>query len=260
MLLAFDISNTSIKVGVFRGETLVAHWRVATERHKLADDYAMLFLGLFQASDIAIKQITGVVMSCVVPPLRAVFQDFSERYLKVVPVNVNSKTNSGIKLAIDNPLEVGADRIATAVGLYRLYGGPVLGITFGTATVFDCVSKEGEYLGGAIAPGMIGALESLTRSAAQLYQVELVKPPKNIGTNTVHMLQSGLVLGYASLVDGLVKRLKKELLPHDAQSLPVIASGGLAEIIAPEASVITKIDQQILLKGLRLIYESNDRS
>jgi type III pantothenate kinase len=257
MLLAIDISNTSIKAGIFQNEKIIAHWRVATERHKLLDDYAVLFLSLLQAHKITLNEITGVVMSCVVPPLRAVFQQFAQQYLKLDPICINAKSKIGIKLAIDNPLEVGADRIGTAVALHKLYGGPAIAVTFGTATVFDCISAKGDYLGGAIAPGMIGALESLTRSAAQLYQVELIKPPKNIGTNTIHMLQSGLVLGYASMVDGLVQKLKKELSAKKDQSIKVIASGGLADIVAPETKVVNKVDQQLLLKGLRLIYEFN---
>lgn len=257
MLLAIDISNTSIKAGIFQNKKIVAHWRVATERHKLLDDYAMLFLDLMQAHGIAANKISGVVMSCVVPPLRAVFQEFAKKYLKREAVCVSAKSKIGIKLSIDNPLEVGADRIGTAVALHKLFGGPAIAVTFGTATVFDCIDAKGNYLGGAIAPGMIGALESLTRSAAQLYQVELVKPPKNIGTNTIHMLQSGLVLGYASMVDGLVARLKKELINGKNKSIKVVASGGLAEVVAPEAKVIDQVDQQLLLKGLQLIYELN---
>lgn len=257
MLLTIDISNTSIKTGVFQNEQLIAHWRVATERQKLTDDYAILFTNLLQAHGITVQQITGVIMSCVVPPLRAVFQDLIRKYLKQEPINVNSQLKLGIRLAVDNPIEVGADRIATAMALYNLYGGPAIAVTFGTATVFDCISAHGDYLGGAITPGMVGALESLTRSAAQLYQVELIKPPKTIGTNTIHMMQSGLVLGYASLVDGLTRRLQQELIGTTQQKIPIIASGGLAEVVAPETQVISKVDQQLLLKGLRLLYEMN---
>jgi len=257
MLLAIDISNTSIKVGIFADEKIIANWRVATERHKLVEDYAILFLNLLRVNNLSLNEITGVVMSCVVPPLRPVFEQFVSQYLQLTPINVDAKLKTGIRLAVDNPNEVGADRIGTAVALHRLYGGPAIAVTFGTATVFDCISAHGDYLGGAIAPGMIGSLESLTRSAAQLYQVELIKPPKAIGTNTVHMLQSGLVLGYASLVDGLVNELQKELITEKNTTVNVIASGGLAEIIAPETTVIKNIDQLLLLNGLRLIYQAN---
>ncbi len=252
MLLTLDISNTSIKAGVFSGNTLLASWRFATERQKLTDDYAMLLLGLFQAAGIPASEIDGVSMSCVVPPLRSVFDDLARKYLHLTPVIVGPGIKTGVKLAVDNPREVGADRVVNSLATYRLYGGPAIAIAFGTATVFDCVSAQGEYLGGAIAPGMVTSLESLTRSAAQLFQVELVRPPKAIGKSTVTTMQSGVVLGFAGLVEGLVKRLKSEL--GDAK---VIATGGLAEVIAPATEAIDVVDLQLTLKGLKLIYELN---
>lgn len=259
MLLALDVSNTTIKAGVFQREKLLADWRFATERNKLADEYGMLLLSLFQASGIPASELTGVSVSCVVPPLRSVFEQFARQYLHVEPVIIGPGIKTGIKLAVDNPREVGSDRVVNALAMHRLYGGPAIGIAFGTATVFDCVSAEGEYLGGAIAPGMTVALESLTRSAAQLYQIELVRPPKAIGRNTVHTMQSGMVLGYAGLVEGLVRRLKREMSASE-DNVKVIASGGLAEVIAPETDAIDAIDQQLTLKGLRLIYELNKPS
>jgi type III pantothenate kinase len=252
MLLTLDISNTSIKAGVFRGETLVAHWRFATERQKLTDDYAMLLLGLFQAAGVPASEIKGMSMSCVVPPLRSVFDDLARQYLHLTPLIVGPGIKTGVKLAVDNPREVGADRVVNSLATYRLYGGPAIAIAFGTATVFDCISAQGDYLGGAIAPGMVTALESLTRSAAQLFQVELVRPAKAIGKNTVTTMQSGVVLGFAGLVEGLVKRLKNEL-----GEAKVIATGGLAEVIAPATDVIDVVDLQLTLKGLKLIYELN---
>jgi type III pantothenate kinase len=258
MLLTFDISNTTIKAGVFQDERLLADWRFATERAKLTDEYAMLLLSLFQVSGVPITEISGVAISCVVPPLRSVFDQLARRYLHVKPIIVGTDTRIGVKLTVDNPYEVGADRIVNALATHRLYGGPAITIAFGTATVFDCVSENGEYLGGAIAPGMVTALESLTRSAAQLYQVELVRPPKAIGKNTIHTMQSGLVLGYASLVEGLVCRLKREMRDASPEkTVTVIATGGLAEVIAPETNAIDVIDQQLTLKGLRLLYELN---
>lgn len=258
MLLAIDISNTTIKTGLFSGEKLLNDWRFATERHKLADDYAMLMLNLFQNSNMSVNEITGVAISCVVPPLKSVFSYLSRKYLNVDPIMVGPNIKTGVELAIDNPLEVGSDRIVNVLATHKLYGGPAIAIAFGTATVFDCVSEKGEYLGGAIAPGMIGALESLTRSAAQLYQVEMVRPPRAIGKNTVHTMQSGLVLGYAGMVEGLVKRLKEEMLQADSEKeIKVLATGGLAEIVAPETDAIGIVDQQLTLKGLRLIYELN---
>lgn len=258
MLLALDISNTTIKAGVFQGDQLRADWRFATERHKLADEYAMLLLSLFQAGGVPAGEITGVSISCVVPPLRSVFDELARHYLRVEPIIVGPGVKTGVRLAVDNPREVGSDRVVNSLATHRLYGGPAIAIAFGTATVFDCVSAEGEYLGGAIAPGVAVALESLARSAAQLYQVELVRPPKAIGKNTVHTMQSGLVLGYAGLVEGLVRRLKREMVGSNTrEKVTVIATGGLAEVIAPETEAIDVIDQQLTLKGLRLIYELN---
>jgi type III pantothenate kinase len=256
MLLALDVSNTTIKAGVFRGEELLADWRFATERSKLADEYGMLLLSLFAAGNVPSAGVTGVSISCVVPPLKSVFDQMARRYLKVDPLLVSPDIKTGLKLRVDHPREVGADRIVNTLATQKLYGGPAIAIAFGTATVFDCVSAEGDYVGGAIAPGMVVALESLTRSAAQLYQVELVKPPCAIGKNTVHTMQSGMVLGYAGLVEGLVARLKRELAP-EPERVKVIATGGLAEVVAPETRAIDAIDPQLTLKGLRLIYELN---
>jgi type III pantothenate kinase len=256
MLLALDVSNTTIKAGVFQRDTLVADWRFATERARLADEYGMLLLSLFEASGVKAGDVTGVSISCVVPPLKAVFDQVARRYLKVEPVVVGPGIAIGLRLAVDNPKEVGADRIVNTLATHRLYGGPAIAIAFGTATVFDCISAEGDYLGGAIAPGMVVALESLTRSAAQLYQVELVRPPRAIGRSTVETMQSGLVLGFAGLVEGLVKRLKREM-DGPASGIRVIATGGLAEVVAPETPAIDVIDPQLTLKGLRLIYELN---
>ena len=258
MLLAIDISNTTIKAGLFHKDQLVDDWRFATERHKLADDYAVLMLSLFAAGKRSVSDITGVSISCVVPPLRGVFRYLSENYFHIDPIIVSPSINTGVKLSVHTPSEVGADRIVNAFATHTLYGGPAIAIAFGTATVFDCVSAKGEYLGGAIAPGMVGALESMTRRAAQLYQVELVPPPDVIGKNTVETMQSGLVLGYAGLVEGLVARLKGAMLRDDpSDTFTVIATGGLAEVVKPETDAIDVVDQHLTLKGLRLLYELN---
>jgi type III pantothenate kinase len=258
MLLTIDISNSTIKAGVFENEELVANWQFATERHKIADDYAMLLLNLFKTGNISLSDISGVSFSCVVPPLRAVFSQIARQYINVEPLIVSPDIKTGVKFNIDNPLELGGDRIVNAVATHRFYGGPAISIAFGTATVFDCISAEGEYLGGAIAPGMIGALESLARSAAQLYQVEIVRPSKAIGKNTIHMMQSGLVLGYAALVEGTVSRLKREMVNPDSKTeFTVIATGGLAEVVATDTKAIQVVDQYLMLKGLRLLYEMN---
>lgn len=258
MLLAIDVSNSTIKAGVFNDDALIASWQFATERHKVVDDYAMLFLNLFRSSDIDPKALTGVSISCVVPRLRSVFSQFSIKYLKIDPFIVGLDINMGIKLAHDYPSEVGGDRITNAYATHVLYGGPAIAIAFGTATVFDCLSDDGVYLGGAIAPGMIGALDSLTARAAQLFKVELIRPPSAIGKNSMHAIQSGMVFGFAGLVQRMVERLKTEMAADSAiDSIKVIATGGLAEVIAPETDVIDVVDQQLTLKGLRLIYDLN---
>jgi type III pantothenate kinase len=256
MLLAIDVSNTTIKAGVFRGEELVSDWRFATERNRLADEYGMLLLDLFRASGIEASAVSGVAISCVVPPLKAVFEQLARRYLGVEPLLLGPDTRTGLSLQVDNPREVGSDRVVNALAAHRLYGGPLIVIAFGTATVFDCLSASGEYLGGAIAPGMVVALESLTRSAAQLYQVELVRPPAAIARNTVHQIQSGMVLGYAGLVEGLVGRLRREMGGPPA-AIRVVATGGLAEVVAPDTRAIDVIDPQLTLKGLRIAFELN---
>lgn len=258
MLLTIDVSNSTIKAGLFDGERLAAFWQVATERHKVVDDYAMLFLDLFRSVEIEPSMIKGVSISCVVPRLKAVFTQFAIRYLNSDPFVVGPGINMGIRLDLDYPTEVGGDRITNAYATYTRYGGPAIAIAFGTATVFDCISQDGAYLGGAIAPGMIGALESLTERAAQLFKVELVRPPSPIGRNSMNAIQSGMVFGFAGLVERMVERLKAEMRgPSGRAPIKVIATGGLAEVIEPETDVIDVVDQQLTLNGLRLIYDLN---
>jgi type III pantothenate kinase len=253
LLLAFDIGNTNIKIGAFAGEELVAHWRIATERRKLADEYAMLILSLFASHGLEASDIGGCVISCVVPPLSATFLDLCRHYQGSEPVVVSHAIETGVRLEIENVHEVGADRLANVLATYRLYGGPAIAIAFGTATVFDVISADGAYLGGAIAPGLGIAADALFQQAARLYQVELQPPPCAIGRNTVEALQSGLVLGYAGLVEGLVKRIQEEL----GQKTHVVATGGLAEVIAAQTDVIETVNDQLTLMGLSFIYELN---
>lgn len=259
MILAIDISNTTIKAGVFDQDELITSWQVATERHKAVDDYGILLLNLFQVSGIALKRIRGVSISCVVPQLRTVFVQLVKKYINLDPFLVTTGVRTGVILTHDYPSEVGGDRIVNAVATHRLHGGPAIAIAFGTATVFDCISEKAEYLGGAIAPGIIGSFESLTRNASQLFKVELVRPPRAIGKNSVHTMQSGLIFGFAGLVEGLVSRLKLEMqdITGNRKRIKVIATGGLADVIAPETEAIDIVDHQLTLKGLKLIYELN---
>jgi type III pantothenate kinase len=253
MLLAIDIGNTNIKLGVYEGERLLAHWRAATERHKLADEYAALIGNLFGLAGMDLRSVAGCVVSCVVPPLTGQFRDLSRNYLEVEPVILGLGVATGLRYLIDTPGELGSDRIANSLAAYRKYGGPVIAIAFGTATALDVIVGDGDYIGGAIAPGIGISADALFRLAAKLYQVELVRPPKVIGKNTVHYMQSGLILGYAGLVEGLVRRIHDEL----GATCPVVATGGLAEVIAGETSAITAVEPYLTLDGLRMIYAMN---
>lgn len=253
MLLTIDIGNTNIKIGVYQGERLTAHWRVTTERHRLADEYLVLLHNLFDLGGIDPRDIDGCAISCVVPPLTGEFRTLCHKYFRVEPLMVNSHTPTGLQYKVDSPAELGADRIANSLAAFRRYGGPVIVLAFGTATTFDVITAAGEYIGGAIAPGIGISADALFRLAAKLYQVELVRPPKVIGTNTIHHMQSGVILGYAGLVEGLVRRMQAEL----GASCPVVATGGLAELIAAETEAITTVEPYLTLEGLRLIYEMN---
>lgn len=251
MLLTIDIGNTNIKLGVYQGTSLVHHWRVLTERCKLSNEYTVLVHNLFAMAGLDAAQIAGCVISSVVPPLTSEFAELAHKYLRVEPILVSPDVPTGLRYCIDNPYELGADRIANSLSAYSRYGGPVIAVAFGTATAFDVITSDGSYLGGAIAPGIGISSEALFRSAARLYQVELVRPPQVIAKNTNHHIQAGLILGYAGLVEGLVRRIQDEL----GSSCPVIATGGLADVIAQETSAITTVDPYLTLEGLRLIYD-----
>jgi len=253
MLLTIDIGNTNIKIGVYQDERLTAHWRVTTERHRLADEYLVLLHNLFDLGGIDPREIDGCAISCVVPPLTGEFRTLCRTYFRVEPLMVNATTPTGLRYNVDTPAELGADRIANSLAAFRRYGGPVIVLAFGTATTFDVITADGEYIGGAIAPGIGISADALFRLAAKLYQVELVRPPSVIGKNTIHHMQSGVILGYAGLVEGLVNRMQAEL----GTSCPVVATGGLAELISAETEAITTVEPYLTLEGLRLIYEMN---
>jgi len=253
MLLTVDIGNTNINVGVFDGDKLKATWRMATGVHRMPDEYASLILHLFEHEGIAVQQITDAILCSVVPPLAGVFEEMCRRYLKVSPLMVEAGVKTGVRIAMDNPREVGADRIVNAVAAHQLYGGPVIVIDLGTATTFDAVSKEGDYLGGAIAPGIAIATEALFARTAVLPRVELSHPKRAIGRNTVAAMQSGIVFGYAGLIEGIVTRIQQEL----GVKAKVVATGGYAELLARETQVIEEVNPDITLIGLRLIFEMN---
>ncbi len=253
MLLAIDIGNTNIAFGVFDGETLRATWNVATDINKTADEYAVLLLNLLPREGLALSDIDHVSIACVVPPLLTIFEELSQRYFKIPPLIVGPGVKTGVSICTDNPREVGADRVVNTAAAHRLYGGPLIVIDFGTATTLDAVSKEGDYLGGAIAPGIGIAAEALFERASKLPRVELIPPQHAIGKNTVTTMQSGIIFGYVGLIEGLVTRIKQEL----GGEAYVVATGGLAEVIATETKVIDTVDMHLTLLGLRLIHELN---
>jgi len=253
MLLGIDIGNTNTKFGLFDGDRLRAHWRIATDRAKLSDEYAILLINLFAAEHFQVGDVTGCAISSVVPQLTPEFAAVSRRYLKQEPVIVGPGLKTGLSIRTDHPAEVGADLIVSAVAARQMYGAPVIVIGFGTATTFGAVSAQGDYVGVAIAPGVSTAAEALFRFAAKLPQVELARPPHAIGKNTIHSMQSGLIFGFAGLVEGLVKRLRVEL----GGQARVIATGGLAELVAAETDVIEVVEPDLTLIGLRLIYQMN---
>ena len=253
MLLAVDIGNTNIALGVFEGEQLRATWRMATGVNQMADEYAALLLNLLHHRDIDISDIKEVALCSVVPPLTTTFVDLSQRYFHTTPLVVGAGVKTGVRIRMDNPREVGADRIADAAAAHHLYGGPVIIIDLGTATTFGIVSKEGDYIGGIIATGIATAAEALFTRTAQLPRVELAHPNRVIGTNTVTAMQSGIIYGYASLVEGMLARIEKEL----GEKATVVATGGYAELIAKETAVIDKVNLDLTMIGLRLIYLMN---
>jgi len=255
MLLAIDIGNSMVTLGVFEGERLAATLRVATETRRLADEYGLLITNLLNLNGIDPSRVDEVSMCSVVPPLTQVFDQVCDKYFGTKPLTVSTGVRTGLRIHYDNPRDVGSDRIVDAVAALELYGPPVIIVDFGTATVFDAISRDGVYLGGAIAPGINVAAEALFLNTSQLRRVELVAPKSAIGQNTTLALQSGLVLGYAGLVDGIVKRFKQEL-GQDAQ---VIGTGGLADIISQETDVFDHINPDLTLIGLRLVYDMNQQ-
>jgi type III pantothenate kinase len=254
MLLTIDIGNTNITFGVYDQQNILQyHWRIKTDHDRMPDEYGIMMLALIRHEGVNVQDIQGIALASVVPPLTSVFAEMIERFIKHKPLIVGAGVKTGVQIRYDSPRDVGADRIVDAAAAYKLYGGPACIVDFGTATTFDAVSAKGEYLGGAIAPGIGIAAEALFSRTSKLPRVDLMRPPRAIGTNTIHAIQSGLIFGYVGLVEGMVARFKAELGPDTR----VIGTGGLAETLAKETTVIEIVNPWLTLEGLRLIWEMN---
>lgn len=255
MLFAVDVGNSQTVCGLFKKSTLLCHWRLKTDREETADELAARFLPLFTMQNIHFKDITGVIVASVVPTQQQAWHEFSTRYADCEPLIVSGLSlATGIKIITDNPAEVGADRIVNAVAAFEQFNKSCIVVDFGTAITFDCISAKGEYLGGAIMPGMSIALDALASRTAKLPRIDISAPPqKAIGTNTVDAIKSGLLFGYGALVDGLIKKLSAEF----ADTPQVIATGGMAELVAPYTESIQIVDPMLTLKGLYILHAKN---
>jgi type III pantothenate kinase len=253
MLLAIDIGNTQVALGIWDGEKWLHEWRLRTIQDRTSDEYGILVRNLLQESQL-IDAIDAVIFSSVVPKLTTTFRQLSQGFLSIDPIIIDSELDTGITIQTDNPKEVGADRIVNAVSAYYSYGKPAIVIDVGTAATFDVVSSKGELLGVAIAPGLGVAADALSQRAAQLQQVPLEAPPNAIGRNTIHAVQSGLIFGYVSLIEGMVERILAEHPDRDEEVL-IIGTGGLMNLLAPHTSIIDHLDPTLTLTGLRIIYD-----
>jgi type III pantothenate kinase len=255
MLFCIDIGNTNIVLGVTDRDQILEHWRIRTEKDVTADELGILIRNLFDSSEIRMSDITDIIISCVVPPLLNTLEDFARRYFDIKPMIVSPGLKTGMPIHYDNPKEVGADRIVNAVAAYEKYRTGLIIVDFGTATTFDCVTEEGAYIGGVIAPGVAISSEALFQKASKLPRVEIFAKPKNVITkNTISGMNAGIIYGYAGLVDGIVKRIKKEA----GDNLTVVATGGLATIICEESETIEYVEEFLTLEGLMIIFKRNN--
>jgi type III pantothenate kinase len=252
-LLVIDIGNTHSVLGVYRGEKLLGHWRLASESNRTPDEIGVLLRNLFQIASIACEEVHGIAISSVVPALTPVYVAVAREYFHREPLVVGPGIRTGMPIHYEDPREVGADRIVNAVAAYALHRSALVIVDFGTATTFDYVSQEGSYQGGMIAPGLGISMEALFAKASKLPKVELARPPRVLGRNTVHSMQAGILFGYAALVDGLIERLIAEVGGKPV----VLATGGLAELLVSESKMIDRVEKFLTLEGLRILYERN---
>ena len=270
MLLAIDVGNTNTVLGIFDGEEVIEHWRIATVPDRTADEIAVVLSGLLAQSAVfkdtaqggpggmPADRIAGIALCSTVPSVLHEMREMCQRYYREVPaVIVEPGVKTGIPVRMDNPKEVGSDRIVNALAAVHLFGGPAIVVDFGTSTNFDAVSARGEFVGGALAPGIEISVDALSRRAAQLLKVELTRPPRVIGKNTVEALQSGIVYGFAGQVEGIARRMARELAPADPDAVTIIATGGLAPLVINEVSIIDAHEPWLTLIGLRLVFERN---
>ncbi|NOU98299.1 type III pantothenate kinase [Paenibacillus sp. LMG 31456] len=253
MILVVDVGNTNIVLGIYKGKQLQHNWRLSTNRSATADEYGMTMYNLFRHAGISLDQVEGVIISSVVPPLMFVLEQLCVKYLKKVPLIVGPGIKTGLNIRYENPREVGADRIVNAVAALEEYGPPCIVVDFGTATTFDYIDEAGQYIGGAVAPGIGISTEALYQRAAKLPRIELVKPKSVVGRNTVASMQAGIIYGFAGQVDGIVDRICEEF----GVKPKVVATGGLAELISSESRTIECVNQLLTLQGLQIIYERN---
>jgi type III pantothenate kinase len=253
VILVVDVGNTNIVIGLYQERTLTHHWRLSTNRSSTVDEYGVLISNLFQLAGVRAEQMKGVILSCVVPPLMNTLEQLFVKYVGMEALIVGPGIKTGLNIRYENPKEVGADRIVNAVAGIELYGTPLVVVDFGTATTFDYIDASGAYLGGAIVPGIGISTEALYQRASKLPRIELTKPKTVIGRNTVAAMQAGIIYGYAGQVDGIVRRICKEFNVQPR----VVATGGLAELIAGETETIEKVDPLLTLEGLRIVYERN---